>query len=194
MREGWRIVYAEEDAEEERRASDSLGDADSPEHGLWVPFSVDDQQIRLAGRIDRIDFHEVDRRIRILDYKTGDTAQTPNKTHRKDGSWIDLQLPLYKQLWSAVSLNVPRDCEVELAYFNLPRELGKVDVAAAEWDEATLQDAYKTAEEIVRKLRKEVFWPPVYDPVPAFSKDFAAICLDNLRAPVLKEHEEGDAA
>src|SRR5262249_852505 len=96
-REGWRIVYAESDQERELRGA----------------FPPDKQVISLVGRIDRIDFHEGEQTIRILDYKTGDRADRPEKTHRKGDSWCDLQLPLYRHLWHQ-AVRLAGDCTIEL--------------------------------------------------------------------------------
>ena len=66
VRDGWRIIYAEDDANDK----------------LSCLFSVDDKPVRLVGRIDRIDFHEGSRTLCILDYKTADRAMTPEKSHQ----------------------------------------------------------------------------------------------------------------
>ncbi len=41
----------------------------------------------LRGRIDRIDYHESLGRLCVLDYKTADRGQPPDKTHRRGGEW-----------------------------------------------------------------------------------------------------------
>ena len=77
-------------------------------------FELDGMPVR--GRIDRLDIHDADGRALVLDYKTSDTAETPEKTHLKSLTaaraaetaafamlevngklmrWNDLQLPLY---------------------------------------------------------------------------------------------------
>jgi len=178
VRGGWRIVYAEDDEKD----------------GLSASLLVDDEPIMLVGRIDRIDFHEGNRTLRILDYKSADNAQTPDKTHRKGADWIDLQLPLYRHLWRATGVDVPPDCTVEVGYFNLPKELEELDYVRANWDDAALKDADEEAREVIRKLRREDFWPPAY-PAPKYSKDFAAICLDSVRSrPDVSDADQGGAA
>jgi hypothetical protein len=169
--DGWRILYAE--------YADAAG-------GEWrVPFPVNGDAITLVGRIDRIDFHEAKRIVRILDYKTADRGQKPDQTHREGQRWIDLQLPLYRHLWRAVPLRLPENCAVELGYFNLPRQLDETDVALATWDDATLASADATAQDVIMKLRDGVFWPPT-DPAPDYNEDLAAICLDDkFRGPLL---------
>jgi hypothetical protein len=178
VREGWRIVHAE--------------GADGARDDLWHTWEVDGDSIILVGRIDRIDFSEATGALRILDYKTADNAQTPDSTHRKKEAWIDLQLPLYRHLLQAVRLIVPADVSVELGYFNLPKQRDKTGVVLASWDDATLESADAKAKEVIRKLRDKVFWRPEYNPVPAFSEDFAAICLDNVFSkPGLGDDDEG---
>jgi ATP-dependent helicase/DNAse subunit B len=176
FREGWRIAYAEND-EEDRLAAD---------------FPVDDSSIELVGRIDRIDFNESTKTVRILDYKTADSAVEPNKAHRKSDAWVDLQLPLYRHLWRQAVKKIPAKCGIELGYFNLPKKEEKTEFALAEWDDATLAEADEKAREVIRLIRKNEFWPPQY-PAPDYSDDLAAICLDNVRSrPRLVDDQGGD--
>jgi hypothetical protein len=79
--EGWRVARVEW----------------APEGG--VPFDVDGGSLRLTGRIDRIDVHARSGAWRIIDYKTSESGADPGSTHRRrDGTWTDLQLPLYVEL------------------------------------------------------------------------------------------------
>src|SRR5690606_35854101 len=86
---GWRIVKVE---------------VEPPEPG--VPFDVDGRPVLLRGRIDRIDRNERTGEWAVFDYKTSDTGQPPEKTHRrgrgKERRWVDLQLPLYRHLLPAI--------------------------------------------------------------------------------------------
>jgi len=175
---GWRIVYAEDD-EEDR---------------LSAPFLVDEEPIMLVGRIDRIDYHEVEQKVRILDYKTADLAKSPTQAHRSGEQWIDLQLPLYRYLWRSAAAAIPGGCSLELGYFNLPKMGDETDVALADWDAAMLAEADELARGVVRKLREEVY-EPITRPAPKYSQDFAAICLDNvLSAPALGDENDGEPA
>jgi ATP-dependent helicase/nuclease subunit B len=174
---GWRIVYAEDDEVDQ----------------LTAGFRVDDEAITLEGRIDRIDFHEAQRKLRILDYKSADTALCPDKAHRKDQEWIDLQLPLYRHLWKAAA-TLPADCAVELGYINLPKTESETGLALAQWDEGMLTGADEIARAVIRQLRREVFEPITY-PAPDFSEELAAICLDNaFSAPSLNDDDLGGPA
>jgi ATP-dependent helicase/nuclease subunit B len=132
----------------------------SPEGGT-VDMLVDGTPIQLKGRIDRIDRHETSGEWAIWDYKTGDKVKQPLNAHRrKDGTWRDLQLPLYCQL------------VVELLGDRRPEALGYIAIGSDEkhtgfwsvndWrvsknefddsDEA-LQLAYGVAHDIVRRIR-----------------------------------------
>lgn len=176
-RAGWRVVYAEDDEKDRLSAS----------------FLVDEEPITLVGRIDRIDFHESERVVRILDYKTADRARSPDQTHHDGEKWTDLQLPLYRHLWRSATA-LPAECTVEVAYFNLPKLEDETKVAAADWDDAMFAQADEEARRIIRGIRKEEFWPPVY-PAPDFSDDLAAICLDNvLSEPALRVDNDGGSS
>jgi ATP-dependent helicase/DNAse subunit B len=175
--QGWRIVYAE----------------DVRAKPLTVEWNVNDEPITLFGRIDRIDRHESEKRFRILDYKTGDSRKRPDQTHRQKGDWVDLQLPLYRILWPATGVS-PTDLPVELGYFNLPKDSDETAVALADWDDEAFVEAEERAAFVIRNLREQAFPGPVY-PAPAFTDDFAAICLDNVRSrPDLAGDTAGGAA
>jgi hypothetical protein len=175
--DGWRLIHVE-NAQDRREQ-------------LSVPFPVDGVDILLNGRIDRMDFHDAKRKLLILDYKTAESGENPDTTHRKSGHWIDLQLPLYRYLWQAARLDVPANIDVELGYFNLPKNLDEAGVAIADWDQATLESAKFKAEEVIRNLRRHTFLP-MADPPPKYSEDFAAICLDNvLERPRRTNSDEG---
>src|SRR5262249_50080816 len=100
VNEGWQIIHVED--EEDARALFS------------VPFPVDGEAIDLVGRIDRIDFHAANKTLRILDYKTADRGEDPDKTHRNKEDWIDLQLPLYRHLCRTAQIKLPDACAIQL--------------------------------------------------------------------------------
>ncbi len=155
---GWRIEHAE------------LSFSDRP-----GKLDVDGEPMLLTGRIDRIDVNEKGERL-ILDYKTSDAGASPEQSHRKrSGEWIDLQLPLYRHLAREVGIDGP----VGLGYIVLPKNIANVGVSFAEWTDSDLEDADRTACDVVRLIRAQQFWPPT-DPPPAYSEEFAAICLDEV--------------
>ncbi|HEV3024687.1 MAG TPA: PD-(D/E)XK nuclease family protein, partial [Pirellulales bacterium] len=85
--QGWRIVATEVEVGEGAAA-----------------LRVDGQPMFLRARIDRIDRRDADGRYIIFDYKTSDAGHPPDKTHRKQDRWVDLQLPLYRHLTKAVGI------------------------------------------------------------------------------------------
>jgi ATP-dependent helicase/nuclease subunit B len=156
---GWRIEYTE-----------------VPKPGTATgSLTVDGEPIELRGRIDRIDVHAESGQRVILDYKSSDAGQAPDKTHRRKDQWVDLQLPLYRHLAQGLQLaGSPR-----LGYVTLPRDAAGCGFLMAEWSEAELQEADEVAREVVRAIRAERFWPPTVPP-PAFSEALAPICQDGV--------------
>jgi RecB family exonuclease len=151
---------------------------------------VDGQRMFLRGRIDRIDVQtSTDRRV-IIDYKSSDTASTPEKAHRRGDEWVDLQLPLYRHLAKGMGIHGP----IELAYLTLPKDISRTGIAIAEWTEEDLRSADEAAATVIRGVRAEKFWPPAVPP-PDFSEDFSPICQDGqFRAVVTVEAAEGGNA
>lgn len=157
---GWRIEHSE------HSFSDDPGE-----------LLVDGQPMRLTGRIDRIDIHEETGERMILDYKTSDAGDAPNKSHRrKSGEWVDLQLPLYRHLVPKLGIDART---VRLGYVVLPKKVADVGLSLGDWTEEDLATADQAASEVVRNIRSERFWPPI-EPPPAFSEDFAGICMDGV--------------
>jgi ATP-dependent helicase/nuclease subunit B len=138
-----------------------------------APFDVDGEPFTLSGRIDRIDIHP-DRGIRIIDYKTSDTERSPEQTHRRARTeWLDLQLPLYRELARPLVLKGP----VELAYFNLPRRQEKLGLSIAQWSPEEVDEAVEEARAIIRRIRNREFWPPG-DP-SQYGDEFVRLCADH---------------
>lgn len=154
--QGWYIVHVEE---EDRQEQSTL--------------EVDKKPFRLVGRIDRIDRNPQLRQSELLDYKTGDAGDSPQKTHfRKGRGWIDLQLPLYRHLARSKGLEGP----FNLGYILLPKDIAKTGDAIARWDEQKLADADEQAWEVVRRVRRREFAPePSFRSGPYDS--LARICL-----------------
>jgi hypothetical protein len=71
------------------------------------------------------------------------------------------------------------DGPVELGYVLLPKSTVKVGMSPAKWTDIELDDADATACDVIRKVRDQQFWPPT-DPPPAYSEEFAAICMDGV--------------
>ena len=168
--DGWRIAYTEESIGEGRVI------LDTPAGGLSV-----------TGRIDRIDRHEQTGQWRVIDYKTSSTANPPEKVHRKgsknDREWVDLQLPLYRQL---VREALGVDGDVELGFLALPTRLDDTGFLSAPWSEEELVEADAVIARVAESIVRGEFLGIVTKP-PAFSEDWAGICQDGL--PHLPRHE-----
>jgi hypothetical protein len=166
--EGWELVYTEDF-----------------ESQLEVSFAANDGPALLKGRIDRIDWNEATRTMQVLDYKTSDTANDPAKAHRlRDGTWCDLQLPLYRRLLDSKNLKLPQRKaaeRLEFGYINLPKSLPDVKHKIAPWTDDDLDSAEAEARRIIGLIREQQFWPPQEKP-PSFSDAWAAICQDRLQA------------
>ena len=166
---GWRIAYAEEDCEYE--------------------LEVDGRPFTINGIIDRVDQHETRGDVYVWDYKTSDRGDEPEQTHYYQRSgWIDLQLPLYRHLVTALRFENRSDRPVGLGYITLPRDPNKIKFAPAHWTEQQLKEADENAANVIRSLRAKAFWPPNPRP-PKFSQDFAGICREEVfeKAPLSGE-------
>jgi len=125
VREGWRIVAAEEASGQELVVA-------------GVPVKT---------RIDRIDRRGSE--VQILDYKTGG-AKDPQNAAYQHGAWVDLQLPLY---WHAVKASGDYEgCTVATGYFNIPSSDHECEVRCAQWMEGDYANALAEAEKLVRAM------------------------------------------
>lgn len=129
-RAGWRIFYTEQDL-----LCDDFTD-------------LHDRPVNLKGRVDRIDRHHRTGHWRVLDYKTSENAEAPNRTHRSKDEWVDLQLPLYRLLVRSLKI----EKKVHLGYIQLPGDLHKVGIAMAEWSDAELQEAEQLARTVAADI------------------------------------------
>ena len=132
--------------------------------------------LTISGTIDRIDRH-ADGRVRVLDYKTGDTAVEPDEAHGRavrpedDGRpdwmrwadaegkirvWKDLQLPMYRRAVAAAWGDA-----VACGYFNLPKAAGGTAVLMWAGFSRELQaSAERCAEGVATAVVAGEFWPP----------------------------------
>jgi ATP-dependent helicase/nuclease subunit B len=128
----------------------------------------------VVGKVDRVDRHRESGLLRILDYKTSDTAEHPATVHlgpsggvddfavvtfkKRAKRWADLQLPLYRLL---LAQEPEYAGPYELGYFNLPKAVNDTGVQVWEdFDETLLSSAEACASHIVQAVRDKVFWPP----------------------------------
>lgn len=142
--------------------------------GKGVPFDVDGTPILLNGRIDRIDHNPDTGEWAVLDYKTGSSVKSPEKTHRRakggDHQWIDLQLPLYRRLLPGIVDGQGRRLVSEAAvgpgglrfgYIPLPDNAKESEFLLADWTEEDFLSAEDAARDAVRGLRGGSF---TFDP------------------------------
>lgn len=150
--EGWRIIHTELKL---GRDTNSIL-ADMP----------------LRGRVDRIDQHE-NGIIRILDYKTSETAATPESimwstprentpdyamvtVNGKEKAWSDLQLPLYLLL---LRDQFPGQT-IECGYFNLPKATTDTSVSVLSFSPELIESAELCALGVINDIKNGRFWPP----------------------------------
>ncbi len=143
--EGWEIYRTE---------------ARTPREG--VAFPVDDAPVFLSGRIDRIDRNRRTGAWAVLDYKTGEEARDPARTHGRKGAWKDLQLPLYRFLLDHLQDPEGRPlarpdpgAPVTLGYLCLAKRGREEIYRPAPWDEEEVADALETARQVLRRLRAQ---------------------------------------
>ena len=148
----------------------------------------------IVARIDRIDRHRRDGRLRVMDYKTFEKLKTPAEMHlgscRQDTpayaqvdvfgdrgrvwrkAWQDIQLPLYRE---ALIASGSYDAnQIELGYFILPRAIGETGFQP--WGDYTtaLHDSAMTcADGVLAAIAAGVFWPP--RDVPPDWDDYASL-------------------
>ena len=141
-------------------------------------FGEGAELVTVNGRIDRIDVHTTGRH-RIIDYKTGDHGDTPEKTHRQGPkdlkTWKDLQLPLYHRLVKTLEITG----EIELGYVLLPKKTEDVGFAQGEWDDDEIADGIATAERVIADIRAGIFWPP--REATKYEDEFSAICMEQYK-------------
>jgi len=143
-------------------------------------FELPIGELVFRGKIDRIDEHEPSGAVRVIDYKTGDKADTPEKVHlanspkdapqplpdwqlwqpegaKKPRAWSDLQLPIYERVCAG---EFPGR-ELRCGYFNLPRAVGETGLSL--WEDYTAElaaSAWGCAEGVAAAIARREFWPP----------------------------------
>ncbi len=170
--EGWRIEHVEKN--------------------LRAEVMVDGQPFTIKGKIDRIDRHDT-LGWRVYDYKTGDKANPPDKTHRVgpklNRTWVDLQLPLYRDLCKELDLTG----DIQLGYLNLPKSGDGAGPAFADWNDDDLAQAVQKRDEVINKLREQIFWPP--RDAPRYPDGLERVCADTVmqRQVVIAASDDGEA-
>lgn len=159
--EGWVIRYVEASIE--------------PKHDVLL--GEPDAQLRLIGRIDRIDFNQETNQWAIWDYKTSESPKNPVSVHySKKHGWLDLQLPLYRHL--AKKLGVTG--EPSLGYISIPKQAVDTGFFPAKFTAAQLAEADSKAHEIASAVVRGEFWPRT-GPAEVKYDDYARICQTDIQ-------------
>ena len=162
-------------------------------------FTLEFAGLTVSGKIDRIERHAESGAVRVLDYKTSDSAAAPGPAHFRsprpseappewasvtvDGKprvWTDLQLPLYRQAAAGLFPGALVTC----GYFNLPKATG--DTGLALWDDYPPElhaAAMRCAEGVGGAIRAGDFWPPS-EHERADYDEFAALFHQGVAASV----------
>ena len=147
---GWRIVHAEVSVDETTGGR----------------IIVDDRPMGLRGRFDRVDQNERTGQWAVLDYKTH--GDKPEKRHLKRiagrNRWVDLQLPLYRQMLPALEID-DDPADVKLGYFNISDKESETKINIATFTEAEMGEAQSLIHDCVRRIRAGDF-APTPDMVP----------------------------
>jgi len=132
--------------------------------------------VRITGKIDRIDINRHSGKLRIIDYKTSDSAENPSQAHIKKSrkaipdyarvrdagneQWLDLQMPLYWHMFKGTDL-AKKNGEIELCYFNLPKAVSNSRIESwTDFDKTLADSACQSAEKIIARIKRGIFWPP----------------------------------
>lgn len=153
-KEGWQIQHIEFSV--------------SRDNGVLLPLG-DEKFMSIHGRIDRIDFNPGTQKYAVWDYKTGDRTTKPRENHlRRNGEWLDWQLPLYGLLIE--KLGITDLSKVTFGYILLPRDPKYTEFVKADFTPDEHRDAIASATELARQVYQGVFWPPAYSGISSFDE------------------------
>jgi hypothetical protein len=126
---------------------DGVPPAESRQHP--APMFPDQDGPYLTGRIDRVDQNIRTGQWAALDYKTSSEPSDP-RDHRTKSGWVNLQLPLYRELLATI--NVPRDT-LQLGLIALPAQPDLAAIQLADWSQDQLNEAVEVAARIVTEVK-----------------------------------------
>jgi ATP-dependent helicase/DNAse subunit B len=139
---GWKIVLTEDEGEKKKPAEIDLKDSQG-------------RSLTVYGRPDRMDRNEQTGRWRIVDIKTSSTPKPPERAHQQaDGTWKDLQMPLYRELAPIVLGGEGKDWDAgrcDLVYFQLPKDVDKAGISKP-MEESTVLEALEKAKEVASSI------------------------------------------
>jgi len=161
--EGWTIIEAEYNASD--------------------PVIILDEfpECKIHGRVDRIDYNPQTKTYAIFDYKTSESADSPEKAHRSSNEpgWADLQLPMYRHLCREITA----EKRVTLGYITLGKDLTSVGAQFANWDPTTLKHADKIAVDVIQAMRNGDFSQANQNVVETFDNYASLLGLTTLDHP-----------
>lgn len=145
---------------------------------------------KIKGKIDRIELSMDGRTLRLIDFKTGDTAVQPDAAHINSKMiFKDLQLPLYCEL-------LPRDPEfrskypeinfdsirLECGYFNIPKTV--LETGYAMWSRSEETDEPAQPAKKSGRKKKQI---TLDDVLPLVEKEVRTI-VDMIKTLLRKGH------
>ena len=133
----------------------------------------------VSGVIDRVEVHD-DGRIRVLDYKTGST--TANNAHFKKDHWIDLQLPLYRELLTKIPELKKHDTSednVSLGYFKVGDQESSSGIDLLIPTSVVAAILRDTIDGTIKSIMNNEFGNTPTFPAPKYSGNYSWLCQDN---------------
>ena len=118
---------------------------------------------RIRGRIDRIEYSSSQHLLRLIDYKTTDSGESPEKDHYhpRSGRFSNLQLPLYRLLILRDAHFRTRHPEIDYntvrihcGYLTMPKNVTETAIRIWENMDALLPQAEELVREIISEIRQ----------------------------------------
>ena len=140
-------------------------------------------ELKITGRIDRIDYNATLKRHAVFDYKFSDQPTDASRMHRTGSRWVSLQLPLYRKLLADSGACV----DPVLAFLFLSGSENNFEESPLEWKDEQFADAQAILQTVAENITAGVFWPPAERVLPG--DKFAWLCGVGT-----EEEEEGYAS
>lgn len=124
---------------------------------------VEFEGAKIRGRIDRIEFSPSQNLLRLIDYKTTDSGDSPEKVHYnpRSGKFSDLQLPLYRMLIIRDPNFQAKHPEIELntvrilcGYLTMPKSVTETQIIMWEEMDGIMHQAEDLVREIIAGIRE----------------------------------------
>lgn len=118
---------------------------------------------RIRGRIDRIEYSSSQNLLRLIDYKTTDSGESPEKDHyqSRHARFINLQLPLYRMLILRDAHFRKKHPEIDFhsvrilcGYLTMPKSVTETAILLWENMDSLLPQAEELVREIIDGIRE----------------------------------------